>query len=114
MKRDYKFFIEDIVDSIRQIECFVGDMTYEEFLADDKTVSAILRRLDVIGEASKHIPTSFKQKHQDLPWAEMARMRDKLIHGYFGVDYEIVWKVVKERLPEIKPPLEIILNPMKR
>jgi uncharacterized protein with HEPN domain len=108
MKRDYNFYIKDILQSIRQIESFVEGIQYEEFRKDDKTASAVIRKLEIIGEAAKQVPTRIRQKHPELPWTEMARMRDKLIHGYFGVDYEIVWKVVKERLPEVKTNLEKI------
>jgi len=109
MKRDYNFYIKDILQSILQIDTFIEGMRYEEFLKDDKTASAVIRKLEIIGEAAKHIPIRLRQKHPELPWTEMARMRDKLIHGYFGVDHEIVWKVVKERLPELKSSLEKII-----
>jgi len=84
-------------------------MDYKEFLHDEKTASAVIRKLEIVGEAAKHIPAGARQAHPKLPWNEMARMRDKLIHGYFGVDYEIVWKVVKERLPDVKSSLEKII-----
>jgi uncharacterized protein with HEPN domain len=109
MKRDYNFYIKDILQSIMQIEKFVEGMDYEEFLRDEKTTSAVIRKLEIIGEAAKHIPARVRQAHPKLPWNEMARMRDKLIHGYFGVDCEIVWKVVKERLPDVKSSLEKII-----
>jgi len=110
MKRDYNFYIKDILQSILQIDTFIEGMRYEEFLKDDKTASAVIRKLEIIGEAAKHIPIRLRQKHPELPWTEMARMRDKLIHGYFGVDHQIVWKVVKERLPEVKTSLEKIIE----
>ena len=113
MKRDYSFYIKDILQSIGQIEQFVTEMSYEEFRNDDKTASAVIRKLEIIGEAAKHIPLKQKQAYPELPWTEMARMRDKLIHGYFGVDHEIVWKVVKLRLPEVKPLLEKIIADFK-
>jgi uncharacterized protein with HEPN domain len=109
MKRDYNFYIKDILQGIIQIEQFVEGMDYEEFLHDEKTISAVIRKLEIIGEAAKHIPARVRQAHPKLPWNEMARMRDKLIHGYFGVDHQIVWKVVKERLPEVKSSLEKII-----
>jgi len=110
MKRDYNFYIKDILQSILQIESFVEGLRYEEFLKDDKTASAVIRKLEIIGEAAKQVPTRMRQTHPKLPWTEMARMRDKLIHGYFGVDHEIVWKVVKERLPEVKTNLKKIID----
>ena len=110
MTRDYKLFLNDIVESIEKILEFTKDMSFEEFIEDDKTASAVVRKLEIIGEASKNIPNQIRKKHKTVPWKEMAKTRDKLIHGYFVVDYEIVWKVVKERLPIIKPKLEKLLK----
>lgn len=110
MNRDYNLFIKDIVDAIESIEEFVANMSYEEFKNDDKTVSAVVRKLEIIGEATKNIPDEIKEKYPKLPWKEMAKIRDKLIHGYFSVDFEIVWKVVKEELPLLKPRIEEILQ----
>ena len=93
---------------------FVEDLTYEEFVTDDKTASAVLRKLEIIGEAAKQVPVSVKMEHPNLPWAEMARMRDKLIHGYFGVDLEIVWKVIKERLPKLQQEVERIVRDLNK
>jgi uncharacterized protein with HEPN domain len=113
MKRDYSLYIKDILDCIERVEEFVGDMSFDEFLADDKTSSAVVRKLEIIGEATKNIPKSITQKYDEVPWKEMARMRDKIIHFYFGVDHEIVWSVIKERLPEIKPTILQILEDMR-
>ena len=88
-------------------------MNFDQFLEDDKTSSAVVRKLEIIGEATKNIPKSITQKYEEIPWKEMARMRDKIIHFYFGVDYEIVWNVIKERLPEIKPAIRQILEDME-
>ena len=113
MKRDYSLYIKDILDCIERAEEFVGDMNFDEFLVDDKTSSAVVRKLEIIGEATKNIPKSITQKYEEIPWKEMARMRDKIIHFYFGVDYEIVWNVIKERLPQIKPTIRRILEDME-
>jgi uncharacterized protein with HEPN domain len=86
-------------------------MTYEAFAADKKTVNAVIRSLEVLGEATKHVPASFRNKHPDIPWSKMAGMRDVLIHDYMGVDLKTVWKVAVERLPEIEPMItEIIIQ----
>jgi len=113
MKREYKLFIQDIKECIAQIDEFVGDMTLEEFKADEKTSSAVVRKIEIIGEATKNVPKEIRQKYKELPWSDMARMRDKIIHSYFVVDYEVVWKTIKERLPEIKPKIEDILQELK-
>ena len=110
MRRDYKLFIKDILDAIEKIEEFVTGMDFEEFKNDDKTVSAVVRKLEIIGEATKNIPDEIRQRYPDLPWKEMAKIRDKLIHGYFVVDHQIVWNVVKKELPFLKPKIEKILQ----
>ena len=82
MKRDYRLFIEDISECIDKIEEFVGNMDFDEFVRDDKTASAVIRKLEIIGEASKNIPKRIREKYKELPWSDMARMRDKITHGY--------------------------------
>jgi len=84
---------------------FVGNMSFDGFVQDDKTSSAVIRKLEIIGEAVKKIPEEIIKEYTQVPWSDMVRMRDKIIHFYHGVDYEIIWKVIKHRLPEIKPHL---------
>lgn len=112
-KRDYFDYMQDISDSIIDIENFIKGMNFNEFAKDKKTSNAVVRSLEVIGEAAKKIPENLRKKYQKLPWKEMARMRDKLIHGYFGVDIEIVWKVIKDELPPLKPLIEQVLKDLK-
>lgn len=114
MKRNYQMFIRDIWDSINKIEQFVEGLSFEDFVNDDKTVSAVIRKLEIIGEATKNIPSSTKQKYPQLNWRGMAGMRDKLIHNYFGVDFEILWKVIKEDIPNIKPLVKQILDDLEK
>jgi len=108
--RQYKLFIQDILDAIKDIDEFIGDMDFNTFSEDDKTKSAVVWKINVIGEATKNIPQTMREKYKDVPWKYMARIRDKIAHFYFGVDYEIVWEVIKKRLPEIKPLIEQILG----
>lgn len=114
MSRDYKLFIKDIVDAIKDIDVFVGDMDYEEFLKDKKTHKAVVWQIYIIGEATKNIPESIRNKYKEVPWKYMARIRDKIAHFYFGIDYEIVWNVIKGKLPEIKFAIEKILKDLTR
>jgi uncharacterized protein with HEPN domain len=104
-------YLNDILSAIADIEEFTRGMSYETFSTDKKTVNAVVRSLEVIGEATKHIPQSFRKKHSDIPWSKMSGMRDVLIHDYMGIDLMTVWKVVKERLFEVKPLLEGLMNP---
>ncbi|MGQ9710170.1 MAG: HepT-like ribonuclease domain-containing protein [Anaerolineae bacterium] len=108
--RDYRLYLKDILAAIESIEGFVEGMNLETFQADDKTTSAVMRKLEIIGEATKRIPDETRQKHPHIPWKEMAGMRDKLIHFYFGVDYLLVWRTIKERLPQVKQGIQKILQ----
>ena len=110
MTRNYKLFLEDIINSIRNIKEFTRDFTYKSFSKDKKTQSAVIRELEIIGEASKNIPQEVRETFHEIPWSDMSRMRDKLIHGYFIVNLEILWKTVEERIPEIKPKIEKLLK----
>jgi len=113
LTREYKLFIQDIHDAIQHIKKFVGKMNRKEFLADEKTRSAVAFKIENIGEASKNIPKAIRTKYKDLPWTDMARMRDKITHFYFGIDYKIVWTVVKKELPVIEPAIMKVLSDLK-
>lgn len=113
MKREYKFFIKDILEATESLEEFIKGMEFDEFIKDDKTKSAVINKIGIIGEAVKNIPKEVKEQYKDIPWSYMAKMRDRVIHGYFGIDYDLVWNVIKERLPEIKVEIHKILEDIK-
>ncbi|PIQ95431.1 MAG: hypothetical protein COV67_14910 [Nitrospinae bacterium CG11_big_fil_rev_8_21_14_0_20_56_8] len=102
MKRDIRVYLEDILESIAKIEAYTADVTLEQFRENGQIQDAVIRRLEIIGEAVKHIPDNIRVKHPDVPWKNIAGMRDVLIHGYFGVNVERTWKVAKENLPLVK------------
>jgi uncharacterized protein with HEPN domain len=108
--RELSDYLADILTAITDVELFIAGMTFDEFEEDRKTINAVIRSLEVLGEATKHIPAIFRNKHPDIPWSKMAGMRDVLIHDYMGVDLLTVWKVAKERLPEIKPLVEFLVR----
>ena len=112
MKRDYTLYLKDILECIEKIESFIELLDYKQFVQDDKTCSAVIRKLEIIGEAVKHLPDTITDTYPEVPWKDMARMRDKFIHFYFGVDYEVVWKVAVERLPDVKNRIKKILGNM--
>jgi uncharacterized protein with HEPN domain len=109
--RDYRLYLKDILAAIDSIESFVLGMDLGALQTDDKTASAVLRKLEIIGEAAKGVPEHVRQRYPDVPWKEMAGMRDRLIHFYFGVEYQLVLKAIKERLPNLKQRIEEILRP---
>jgi uncharacterized protein with HEPN domain len=113
MTREWKFFIQDIYDAIQYIKEFVGAMKRNEFLAVEKTRSAVAFKIENIGEASKNIPREIRTKYKNLPWTDMAKMRDKITHFYFGINYKVVWVVVKKELPAIEPAIAKILSDLK-
>lgn len=113
MTREWRFFIQDIYDAMQHIKDFVGTMKRNEFLADEKTRSAVAFKIENIGEASKNIPKEIRKKYKELPWTDIARMRDKITHFYFGINYKVVWSVVKKELPAIEPAIENILRDFK-
>ncbi|MBI5078684.1 DUF86 domain-containing protein [Candidatus Saganbacteria bacterium] len=110
MKREYSDYIQDIIEAIGNVQDFTKDLTYESFREDQKANFAVVRALEVIGEAAKNIPASLREKYPDIPWKQMTGMRDKLIHEYFGVRYEVVWDTIKIEIPELKPKFEKMLK----
>jgi len=111
--RDVRLFINDILEAIGKIEKYVHGKSYGEFEKDDKTKDAVVRNLEIVGEAVRNIPENFKEKYPDVDWNAAAGMRDKLIHEYFGVSLAIVWETVKSDLPPFKKRLMEISKEMQ-
>ena len=109
IKRDYKDFLLDIFYSIDLIEKFVAGFDFEKFKQDEKTKDAVIMRIGILGEAVNNLPKKFRKEHKEIPWQDIANMRNKLIHEYFGIDVEVVWETAKEDIPELKEKmLELI------
>lgn len=108
--RDWRLRIEDVVTAAKTIFEYVGETSFQEFEGDRKTVDAVLRNLEMIGEASRHVPAEVTERHRDVPWDDMRDMRNLLIHEYFGVDLAIVWKTIRDDLPALVERLERILE----
>jgi len=102
--------LSDILEAINRIGLYIGEMDYYSFLDDLKTRDAVTRNLEIIGEASKNINDDFRKKYPEVAWKEMSGMRDKLIHHYFGVNFEIVWTIIRHELPDTQKKIEMILN----
>ncbi len=109
MDKDPKLFLKHILESVQQIEEYVGGISREQFLASPQIQDAVMRRLAVIGEATKNLPNDMREKYAQIPWNNIAGMRDMLIHEYFGVDTEMVWNTIEKDLPVFKTRVENIL-----
>ena len=111
--RDVQIFLEDILESIKKISNYTHGISYNEFFQDEKTQDAVVRNLEIIGEAVKNIPNDFKEKHLGINWKLIVGMRNKLIHRYFGVSQLIVWETIKTDISELKPKIEEISEEIK-
>jgi len=108
MKRDDSVFLKHILDSAKKINEFTHEKTREDLDLDEKLALAIIRLFEIIGEASNSISDDFQNKHQEIPWVKLISMRNRLIHGYFDVNYDIIWKTIKQDIPELITLIEKI------
>ncbi|MBS3143365.1 DUF86 domain-containing protein [Candidatus Woesearchaeota archaeon] len=108
MNRDLKLFIYNIMDSIENIESFLKEISKESFFKDRLRQSAVIRQLEVIGEATKNIPDSFRKKYPEIPWKKIVGLRDIIIHTYFEIDLDITWEIIKKDLPLLKKQVQNI------
>lgn len=111
MKRD-KIYLQHIHEAIDHIESFLGTMGKDDFLNNVLVQSAVIRQLEIIGEAVKNLSGVLRRKHKEIRWSDIAGLRDKLIHGYFGVDLKLVWKISTKDIPEFKNQISNILIEM--
>ncbi len=99
-KRQPYLLIEDIIDSGNKILEYTKGITFEEFTKDSKTIDAVIRNFEIIGEAANRLPDSFKEEHTQIDWHRIRGFRNRIVHDYFGIDYEIVWKIKEGFLPQ--------------
>jgi uncharacterized protein with HEPN domain len=110
MPRDSRVYLEDILEATRKITSYTAHLSKAAFLDDEKTFDAVVRNLEVIGEAVKKLPEDLRAKHPTVEWKKMAGLRDILIHEYFGLDSEIVWDIVKNKVPTLNQAVRAMLN----
>ena len=109
MSNEFLDYIEDIIDAMEKAETAVGNVSYDRFATDFMINFVVIRALEIVGEATKRLPMSLREQYPQIPWKKMAGMRDRIIHGYDHVDMEIVWQVIKQDIPQLKPHLQQIL-----
>ena len=107
--RNWMFRLDDIIDALNAICEYMENIGYDDWIQDRKTIDAVIRNLEVIGEAAANIPEEIQKQHPDIPWQQMKGMRNVLIHEYFGVDKDVLWQTVQEDLPPLKRKIEQML-----
>ena len=110
MLRDFKVLLDDILEASQRIRSYTAGLSLSELRADQKTIDAVVRNLEVMGEAIKKLPAEVRDRHPDVPWKKIAGLRDILIHEYFGVDLDIIWDVVQTKLPALTEQVAAILS----
>jgi uncharacterized protein with HEPN domain len=109
-KRYWTLYLMDMLESIRRIEVYTKDIGYEEFLRNNMIKDAVVRNIEVIGEAARNIPKEIQAKYNHIPWAEIIATRNVIAHDYFEIDYKIVWNIICKHLPTLKKELELMLQ----
>ncbi len=108
--RNWRYRLEDISDALDMISQYVHGLDYDGWKEDRKTVDAVIRNLEIIGEAASHVSEEIQQQYDDIPWTQMKAMRNILIHEYFGVDIDVLWQTVQEDLPSLKAKFQKVLG----
>lgn len=108
-KRNPALLLEDILAATGKIQRYVNNMDRAAFSSDDKTVDAVVRNIEIIGEASRQLPDDFKDLHAEIPWHKIAGLRNRIVHDYFGIDQEIVWHIVQNEIADLEASIRLLL-----
>jgi len=108
--RSPKLLIEDILSSAQKIQRYTAGMTFEQFAADEKTIDAVARNFEIIGEAANRLPDEFKSQYSNIDWDRMRGFRNRIVHNYFGIDYSIVWNIIQSFLPALVEEFSTFVN----
>jgi len=112
-KREWKLFLEDILESMSLIEEYVKGMSFDDFKEDRKTIDAVVRNFEIIGEAAKNIPENVRKDYKDIDWIGIIGLRNRISHEYFGIDFSIIWNIIKLELPVVKKEIQKIYKKTK-
>lgn len=113
-ERTPNLLIEDLLEAARKIQKFTDGLSFEQFLLDDKTIDAVIRNFEIIGEASHRLPEEFKSSHSSIDWIRMRGFRNRIVHDYFGIDHSIVWNISQTYLQALIDELEVLLRDMNK
>ncbi len=110
MRRSYKLYLEEILSSTNKIQKYVGDSSFEDLLKDEMKIDAVVRNFEIIGEAANKISQEIKEKYPSIEWRKISDFRNILAHEYFGIDYEIMWDIIKNKLPRLQKDIQTITD----
>ncbi len=111
--RDYRLYLDDVLQAVKKVEKYTRGITFAKLIKNDLLVDGITRNLEIIGEAAKNIPMDIKKKYPYIEWKKIAGFRDILAHEYFGIDLEVMWDIVKNKLPDLRKKISYILKTLK-
>lgn len=109
-RRDLKLLLEDMLESANKIRKYTAGVTYQEFVNDDKTIDAVIRNFEIIGEAANRVDPDFRTKNSSIEWRRIRGFRNRIVHDYFGIDYRIVWSIVEDDIDELIYQLDLLIG----
>ncbi|UCH82108.1 MAG: DUF86 domain-containing protein [Nitrospiraceae bacterium] len=113
-ERDWTLFLKDILAHSKKIRAYTVDLSMQEFFKDDKTYDAVMRNIQIIGEAIKHLPADVRKKYKNVDWKKAAGLRDIVVHEYFGINKDIIWDVITNKIPKLEAEVKKILKEVKK